>query len=134
MLGVPVINGCIQACLQCKVPIEMQGRVFATTGMLATSAMPLAFGISGPLADRVFEPALAHGGAWSAMLGNLLGTGPGRGVALMFVMLGFLLLAMTIAGWCYRPLRRLDEDVPDAHVAFSVAADGNDLCIQLTNR
>lgn len=123
MLGIPVINGCIQACLQCKVPPDKQGRVFATTGMLATSAMPLAFAISGPLADRVFEPALARGGAWAAVLGPLVGTGPGRGVAFLFVLLGVSLVAMTIAGWSYRPLRRLEDELPDATTAPAPVSD-----------
>lgn len=114
MFGVSVINGCIRTCLQCKIAPEMQGRVFATTGMLASSAMPLAFGISGPLADRIFNPALTNGGAWAATLGPLVGSGPGRGVALLFVLLGFSLVAMAIAGWCYSPLRRLEEELPDA--------------------
>jgi len=97
--------------------------VFATTGMLAASAMPLAFAISGPLADRFFEPALARGGAWAATLGPLVGTGPGRGVALLFVILGLSLVVMTVAGWCYSPLRRLEEELPDVIGAMPVAQE-----------
>lgn len=113
LLGIPVINGCSEAILQCKVAPNMQGRVFATTNMVVSSSLPLAFVLAGPLADRVFEPLLSKGGAWAVSVGSIIGTGPGRGIALMFMVLGLSIVILTIAGWCYAPLSRVEELLPD---------------------
>ena len=41
----------------------MQGLVFSLRYMLATIITPLAYLAAGPLADQVFEPLMADGGA-----------------------------------------------------------------------
>jgi len=113
MLGVPVINGCSQAILQSKVALGMQGRVFATTQMVVSASLPLAFAAAGTLADWISAPLMTRGGAWAATAGSLVGVGPGRGVALIFVLSGVLLIGLTAAGWFYQPLRRVEDEPPD---------------------
>jgi hypothetical protein len=95
---VPVINACSQTIWQSKVPLSMQGRVFAIRQMVATSSLPLATLVVGPLADDVFEPLLAPGGALAASVGRLIGVGAGRGIALLLIVLG--------AGSCSPPPSR----------------------------
>ncbi len=120
MLGVPVINSCSQAILQCKVPPLLQGRVFSATGMVVSSSLPLAFVLAGPLADRVFEPLLVKAVPCGLNLAAIVGGGPGRGVALMFVLCGLLLIAVALGGWLWRPLRRLESDLPDAEITARI--------------
>jgi hypothetical protein len=82
--------------------------------MVTMSALPLSFALAGPLADRVFEPLLAHGGALAGTVGRLLGTGHGRGIGLMFELLGLtLILTALVAGLSPR-LRNLERELPDA--------------------
>ncbi len=115
MLGFPVTAGSIQAIWQTKTPPEIQGRVFAIRRMIAGSAFPMAFALAGPLADRVFEPLLAAGGPLSVgVVGRVLGVGPGRGVALLLVVSGVLVMAIVGLGFRLSVLRRLEVDVPDA--------------------
>jgi hypothetical protein len=109
----PVIEGCSQAIWQTKVAPELQGRVFAARRMVAWSAMPLAYLAAGPLADRVFEPLLAADGPLAASLGRFVGVGPGRGIGLLFVAVGVLLLAAVGAAW-RSPAVRGVERLPDA--------------------
>ena len=66
---IPLLNGTSQSLWQLKVDLDMQGRVFSTRRMLAVAATPIAYVVAGPLADRVFEPAMAADGALSASLG-----------------------------------------------------------------
>lgn len=113
LLGVPVVNASSQAIWQSKVPPDVQGRVFALRRMLAGAGLPLSLLIAGPLADHVFEPLLAEGGALSSTVGQLIGTGPGRGIGLMFVLVGVLLLLVVWVAGRASSLRRLEEDVPD---------------------
>jgi MFS family permease len=115
MLTLPVSVACNQTILQSKIAPDVQGRVFAVAGMIAAGALPLAALAAGPLADQVFEPLLRPGGALAdTAVGHLLGTGPGRGVGLMFVVLGALvLIAVGIAALNPR-LRNLESEIPDA--------------------
>jgi hypothetical protein len=113
LLLIPVSNASAIAIWQTKVAPDVQGRVFAARGMIATIMMPLAFGVSGPLADRVFQP-LMHGPAPApGLLTAIVGDGPGRGYAVMLVLGGVLLLAATAVFLLYRPLRRVETELPD---------------------
>ncbi len=109
----PVIGACSQATWQVKTPPEIQGRVFAVRRMIAWSAMPLSYLFAGPLADRVFTPLLVQGGPLANSLGRLIGVGPGRGIALFFVVTGIVVIAATGAGFLYPRLRRLETELPD---------------------
>jgi len=113
MFGVPLVNGCSQAILQAKVAPDVQGRVFSLTGMVASASLPLAFVMAGPLADHVFEPLLAPGGPLAGTLGTLVGIGPGRGIALLLMILGAMLIATAAGGFLSR-LRRMENRLPDA--------------------
>ena len=109
----PVIFTCSQTIWQTKVPAEVQGRAFAIRRLVAWSTLPLAFVVAGPLADRVFEPWMAAQGPLAGVLGGLIGTGPGRGIALLFIVLGLLTVLAVIAGVLYQPLRDLENRLPD---------------------
>jgi MFS family permease len=112
---VPLASGPSQAVFQSKVAPDVQGRVFATRGMVSRSMMPLAFLTVGPLADYVFEPWMAEGGMLgSTFLGSLLGTGPGRGMGLMFVLSGLGLVLASIGAFANPRIRLVEEELPDA--------------------
>ncbi len=108
-----LVNGCSTILLQTKVMPAMQGRVFSLSTLIATSTMPLAFLVAGPLADRVFEPLLVKGGPLAASLGTILGTGHGRGIGLLFVVIGVLIVVSVGAGSLLPRLRNLDIELED---------------------
>jgi MFS transporter, DHA3 family, macrolide efflux protein len=113
-LGVPFINGSVQVILQRKVPLNMQGKVFSLTTAVSGFCLPLAFLIAGPLADRIFEPLMTTNGALAETIGKAIGTGSGRGIGLMFMILGGLNILVTIIAYQYAPLRLLENELPDA--------------------
>jgi hypothetical protein len=121
--GGPIIGGCSQVIWQSKVPPNVQGRVFATRSMIATSSLPLAYLVTGPLADYVFEPLLAPGGPLADSVGRLIGVGQGRGIALLFMVLGIITLASVLAGYLYPRLRQVEDELPD--VVVEEAPAGN---------
>lgn len=115
MMGVPVINGCSQAIWQSKVEPDVQGRVFAVRRMVAQFTVPIADLSAGPLADFLFEPAMAEGGRLAPVFGPLLGgAGEGRGIGLILVTIALLPVLISVAGWLYKPLRNIETDLPDA--------------------
>ena len=113
MFALPVIRGSSEAIWQSKIPQDLQGRVFAIRRMIAGIAFPLAGATAGPLADRVFRPLLLPGGALAESVGRLIGTGPGRGVALMFVLFGVLTMLSVAVIWACRPVRNVETELPD---------------------
>jgi hypothetical protein len=136
LLGIPFISGCSQAIMQSKVDLHVQGRVFAITGAIGAAAMPLAYLAAGPLADRIFEPALARGGPLAATIGRFIGVGPGRGIALAFMTLGVVLVLIALLGVVFARFRNVESELPDAIVevreaeACAVAQSGSELIRQ----
>jgi MFS family permease len=114
MVTVPLVGSCTTVIWQTKVAADVQGRVFALSGMVAGIAAPLSFLASGPLADRVFEPLLAVNGALAGSVGRVIGVGPGRGIGLMFIVMGTLHLIVIALSYLYPRLRNLETEVPDA--------------------
>lgn len=112
--GMPLINGCSQAIWQSKTAPDVQGRVFAVRRMIAWSSMPISYLLAGPLADRVFEPLLVPGGALTNSIGRIIGVGAGRGIALLFIILGIISLLAIQVGYLYPRLRRVETELPDA--------------------
>jgi len=115
MVGVPIIQGCSQAIWQSKVEPDIQGRVFAVRRMVAQFTVPIADLAAGPLADYLFEPAMAKGGPMAPIFGHVLGgVGQGRGIGLLFLTIAAFPVLVSIAGFLYRPLRDIETDLPDA--------------------
>ncbi|HEU4322796.1 MAG TPA: MFS transporter [Roseiflexaceae bacterium] len=110
----PVIVSSMQAIWQSKVPPGLQGRVFSVRRLLGMAAPPLAALLSGPLSDEVFEPLLAPGGALEHSVGHVLGIGAGRGIALLFVMIGFLILLHALVSYLSPHIRNVEDELPDA--------------------
>jgi DHA3 family macrolide efflux protein-like MFS transporter len=114
MFFVPIINGSNQAIWQAKVPPDLQGKVFSIRRLIAWFVSPLAMLVAGPLADKVLEPAMRDPQSLLAStLGWLVGTGPGRGMALLFVIGGGLTVLVGISGYAFRILREVDTLLPD---------------------
>jgi predicted MFS family arabinose efflux permease len=114
MFAMPIINASSQAIWQSKVAPDVQGRVFAVRRMIAWSTLPLAYILAGSLADKVFKPLLVEGGPLASSLGQILGVGPGRGVGLMFIVIGFLSILVTLIAYSIPHVRNVEDDLPDA--------------------
>ena len=112
-LLMPTMAGCSQAIWQVKVPPALQGRVFSVRRAIAWSFTPVAFLVAGPLADHVFKPLLAAGGALAPTLGRFIGVGPGRGIGLQIVLLGLLTTLISAIAFLVRRIRRVELDLPD---------------------
>ncbi|MBB4944053.1 hypothetical protein FHR32_008456, partial [Streptosporangium album] len=93
--------------IQVKVGPELQGRVLAVNVMLATAMQPLGFLTAGPLAD------------WAQPYTS----GPGRGAAAVLLVSGVFLVVWGLLGLRYRPLRHLEDLVPDAAPPPEAEAD-----------
>ncbi|HLU44092.1 MAG TPA: MFS transporter [Natronosporangium sp.] len=123
LFTLPVLMAVSMALIQTKVESAAMGRVIAAVRMIGQSAMPVAYLLAGPLADRVAEPAMAPGGALADSVGRLIGTGNGRGIALLFCAVGLLLVLIAVIGASSARLRRLEVELPDADHQAPAGAD-----------
>jgi len=108
-----LLNTSSGAIWQAKVPPDVQGRVFAVRRMVGAVGAPIAMLCAGPLADYVFEPLMASGRPLTEVLAHVVGTGPGAGMSLMFVLGGGGGLLLALAGLATRRLRDIDTLIPD---------------------
>jgi MFS family permease len=124
---IAVVFGCNQAIWQSKVAPEVQGRVFATQQMVARAAAPLAYLLAGPLADQVFTPLLTVNGLLASGIGQILGTGSGRGIGLIFLLMGVIKVAVALIGRSSPHIRKIEEDLPDAILVPAGSMNSADL-------
>lgn len=103
---IPFANAAISSIFQGKVAPDLQGRVFAAMGQFSALLAPLVSLTAGPLADRVFEPAVARPG-WRAVAWAV-GGAPGAGIGLMYVIAGLWILGLTIAVYASPAVRRVE--------------------------
>nr|BFE55540.1 hypothetical protein GCM10020063_000660 [Dactylosporangium thailandense] len=102
-----ILNAHWLALIQIKVGLELQGRVLATNQMLAVAMAPAGY-VSAPwLADRIAGT----------------GIGPVRGMSLLLVTVGAVLMGWAALGLRYRPLHRMEDDLPDAVAGAKIEGD-----------
>ena len=65
------------------------------------------------LADSVFGPLMSEGGGLSGTVGGMIGVGQERGIGLMFILSGVLMLLVTAAAYAYPRLRLIEDELPD---------------------
>lgn len=92
---IPAVEAAEQTILQQVVPPERQGRVFGFAQSVEQSASPVTAFAIGPVAELVFIPFMTTG-AGVTLLGGWFGTGPDRGLALLFTVAGAIGLVVTL--------------------------------------
>jgi DHA3 family multidrug efflux protein-like MFS transporter len=140
MVLVPYAEAAEQTILQRVVPYERQGRVFGFAQSVEQAASPLTAFLIGPLTQLLFIPFMTDG-AGAAAIGGWFGTGPARGIALVFVLVGVLGVLLTVYALNSRFYRRLSDryaasdppptggpaDEPDDRTPSGVAQPRGDL-------
>ena len=95
------------------MPADVQGRVFSIRRMIAWLVNPLAMLIVGPLADFVLEPGLSENGRLVPLLGNLVGTGPGAGMAFIIFAASSMTILIGGLGYLFTAVRQAEDLLPD---------------------
>jgi len=106
MFMAPYAEAAEHTTLQKVVPLERQGRVFGFAQSVEQSASPLTAFLIGPLTQFVVIPFMTDGAGADA-IGGWFGTGPDRGMALVFTIAGIIGLLVTIVAFNSRYYRDL---------------------------
>jgi MFS transporter, DHA3 family, multidrug efflux protein len=102
----PMAEAAEQTTLQKVVPYERQGRVFGFAQTVEQSAAPLTAFLIGPLTQFLAIPFMTDG-AGATAIGSWFGTGPDRGMALVFTITGVLGVLLTLLALASRSYRLL---------------------------
>ena len=95
LILIPFVEASEQTIIQKVVPHERQGRVFGFAQSVEQAASPLTAFMIGPIAQFVFIPFMTTGKGVE-LIGGWFGTGPGRGMALVFTLTGIIGLIVTL--------------------------------------
>ncbi|WBB80944.1 MFS transporter [Micromonospora sp. WMMD882] len=120
LFTLPIVNSSTMTLIQTKTEPSVLGRVLATARVVGDASVPLAYVLAGPLADGIFEPLLRPDGPLADSVGAVIGTGEGRGIALVFAVTGTLMVLLAATAWA-RPVLRGVDDLPDAIPAAPAA-------------
>jgi MFS transporter, DHA3 family, multidrug efflux protein len=111
----PIVEAAEHTVIQRVVPFERQGRVFGFAQSIESAASPITTFLIGPIAQFIFIPFMTTG-AGVALIGSWFGTGPGRGIALVFIAAGIIGLVATLIAFnsgAYKRLTRAYLEAPD---------------------
>jgi len=108
-----IVNGIWLTIIHTKVPHRFHARVIALNQMVAQTVVSAGFVVA-PLAGAWLEPMLLPGGDLAGSVGALVGTGPGRGIALLYLISGLSIAALAALSLYRTALSRFDVTVPDA--------------------
>ncbi|WP_116655024.1 MFS transporter [Pelagibacterium sediminicola] len=116
MLLGPAAEAAEHTTLQKVVPLERQGRVFGFAQSIEQAASPLTAFLIGPYTQFIVIPFMTDG-AGARTIGGWFGTGPDRGMALVFTVAGLIGVAVTLLAFASKAYRRLSAfylGVPDS--------------------
>ncbi|MEW6093152.1 MAG: MFS transporter [Chloroflexota bacterium] len=118
----PLVNTSNQSLWQAKVAPDLQGRVFSARRLIAWFTQPIAPVIAGLMADRWLEPSMTSGTtALSSLFDGWVGTGPGSGMALLFIFCGLGAALVGLTGTFLPHIRNADAILPDHDTLEKVA-------------
>lgn len=106
-LPISFIQAGQQVILYETIPRQLQGSVFSLRNAIQYSTIPVGILLGGFLADYLFEPFMQSEAFLAALLGHLVGTGAGSGMAVMFLCTGILGFTSCCLAYRLKEIRRL---------------------------
>ncbi|NUU32956.1 MFS transporter [Arthrobacter sp. C9C5] len=103
---VPVVEAAEQTVIQRVVPLHRQGRVFGFAMAFESAAAPITAFLIAPIAQVWIIP-YARSAEGAAQLAPLLGEGASRGIALVFLISGVILIAAALLAFLAPVYRRV---------------------------
>jgi DHA3 family multidrug efflux protein-like MFS transporter len=106
MMLIPAVEASEQTVIQKVVPFRTQGRVFGFAAAFESAAAPVTAFLIAPIAEFIIIPFM-ESQAGQDSLGWLLGDGEARGIALVFLIAGIVMVIAAIAAFFTKSYRRI---------------------------
>ncbi|NUU77804.1 MFS transporter [Paenibacillus xylanilyticus] len=109
--SLPFVNMSADVLVRNNIANEKQGRVWGIIGILSQLGFIIAYSLAGFLADHVFNPLMLEDGSLASSVGQIIGTGPGRGIALLFIIAGLFVILIAIITSRLNMIRLLEQRI-----------------------
>jgi DHA3 family multidrug efflux protein-like MFS transporter len=119
MTLIPAVEAAEQTVIQKVVPFREQGRVFGFAAAFESAAAPVTAFLIAPIAEFIIIPFM-NSDAGRGSLGWLLGDGQARGIALVFVIAGLVMVLAAIGAFFTRSYRRISAQYLDQGASVPV--------------
>jgi len=106
----PFINTSIEVLIRVNIDNKKQGRVWSIISTITYLGSVVAFVVAGFLADKVFNPLLEVNGKLAGTVGSIIGTGEGRGIALILIISGIMISFISISILKNKFIRNLERN------------------------
>lgn len=113
MVLIPAIEATEQTVIQRVVPYKRQGRVFGFAQAFESAAAPITAFLIAPIAEFVIIP-YANSDAGKESLNWLLGQGEARGIALVFLIAGLIMVVAAVLAFMTKSYRRLSASYSES--------------------
>lgn len=106
----PITNTCIDVLIRSTLESDTQGRVWGFISLISQFGYIIAYAISGPLADNVFNPMLHPDGILAKSFGHVVGVGEERGIALMMILCGLSMIVLSVIIYSNRKIKYIEAE------------------------
>ena len=106
MAIIPAVEAAEQTVIQKVVPFKTQGRVFGFAQAFESAAAPITAFLIAPIAEFIIIPFMGTD-AGRSTFGWLLGEGEARGIALVFLIAGLVMVVAAILAFFTKSYRRI---------------------------
>jgi DHA3 family multidrug efflux protein-like MFS transporter len=119
MMLIPAVEAAEQTVIQKVVPFRTQGRVFGFAAAFESAAAPITAFLIAPIAEFLIIPYM-RSDAGQSSLGWLLGDGEARGIALVFLVAGVVMVLAAVAAFLTKSYRRISTQYLEHAAAAEV--------------
>ncbi|MBJ2121547.1 MFS transporter [Arthrobacter sp. MSA 4-2] len=119
---IPFVEAAEQTVIQQVVPLQRQGRVFGFAMAFESAAAPVTAFLIAPIAQFWIIP-YARSDEGAAQLAPLLGEGTSRGIALVFLIAGIILILAALLAFLTPVYRRISASYAQTAAEAKAAAD-----------
>jgi len=126
MCLIPVVEAAEQTVIQKVVPFRTQGRVFGFAQAFEAAAAPITAFLIAPIAEFMIIPYMESPAGQDAW-GWLLGDGEARGIALVFLVAGLVMVVLALLAFTTRSYRMLSTEFREGLPGDGDAAGASDV-------
>lgn len=108
--ALPYANTSLDVLVRRSIENDKQGRVWGLISLISQLGYVVAYALAGILSDYIFNPSLQEGGALSDTVGKIIGTGETRGMGLLIMITGILMIVTALYIMRSKTIRALETN------------------------